>query len=836
MSKLLGRATACVGRESELTKLITLFDVCSTEQKPCIVSISGVAGSGKSRLSREFKLRLLERPDEPQIWMARGDSLRSGASLNMLASAIRDAIGVAENQPIEQARRILLDRVTASVTSTSTARIAEFLGELIGVPFAGHESVQLSAARDDPKLMHDQMLRAWRDWLVAETRQRPVVLVLDDLHWGDLPTIRFIDAARRTESPLPFMVLALTRSEMGDGFADPWSNDEVERIELGPLSKESARKLVRNVLSETISESELLKLVEQAKGNPFYLEELLREFASPGGNPGESPDTVLAMVQSRIATLPLYIGRVLRAASVFGRVFWVDGVANLIDEDIESVPDILAELVQREFIIPSSQSHLPGQTQFEFLYNSTREAAYRSLAEDDRVHGHRHAVQWLVNAGEHEPVVLAEHYRRGGELTRSIEWYVCAAEDALAANDVRTVIERAERAISCGATGEMLGTLQLLLAEAFNWDGAHEKAITCARAASSVLPTGSSAWSNSVHQLGWAACSIGEFNEIPTLADLLEAHAGSTPTPLYLACMARLAVNLAVSGHYERALELERSIDALLPVVAPTPVVLGTLAHMRGWLAAVSERLDDSCRYLLQAVEHWRVVGNERNACLDGSNVGYILTALGDYQQAEITLRAVLRAGRSMDVDSVTSLYEGCLAIVLARSGKLDEAEMCIERALAKRGAPRTTGINTIYRAQIALMRGRARQATRYSESAIRILADFASYRAMACGVAALALLACNQIEVAASSARRAMDIAQKLGRLEEGDALVRLSYAESLVAAGEHTASRSAIRRARDHLLAQANNLRDPVRRESFLGNVLEHRRILELADKWAV
>lgn len=829
---LLGRPTECVGRERELCALDAMLEECMVERSPRVVLVTGRAGAGKSRVGHELLRRIEAKEDAPLVWTARGDSLRSGAPLGLLAEAIRDAMGVVDSQSLDERHRRILGRVERCVPRADVKRVAEFLGELIGSPFAGEGRVQLSAAREDARLMHDQMLRAWEDWLGAETAVHPALIVLEDLHWGDLPTIRFIDTALRNLADRPIIVLALARSEVHELIQDIWSGRQVEEIRLRPLTDHAAMQLARHVLGRVASEDELERLVQRAQGNAYYLEELIRQVAA--GNADELPETVLAMVQSRLAALPPGARRVLRAASIFGGSFWTGGIVALVGDAAASVPAILDDLVEREFIVKRRQSRFAGQSEYEFRHDLTREAAYGSLTEDDRVRGHRSAGEWLADAGESEPIVLAEHYRLGGELARSVEWYRCAAEDSLEANDIDAVIERAERATACGADGDTLGALRLLQAEAHNWASAPEEALIAGREALCHLPTGSSAWAHAITQTAWAASSVGQFDEVSRMADEIVANAGYAPPPLYLAAMARCAVNLAAGGRYERARALERAIDELLSSVDMTPVVAATIAHMRGWLTMVSNRLDESCEYMLQAVDYWNEAGNDRHACLDGANVGSLLAALGAYDQAEATLRTVIRASQRIGLESMMSLNRGILAMTLARSGKLDEAERCILMALSSKQVPRTLGVNHIYFAQILLMREQPEEALEECELGMTLLSEFPSYRAMALGVLAQVMLACGRTGEAMTAARTGMHVMDDLGALEEGSSLVRLVYAEALSATGDHEGARAAIANARDHLLDEAGKLRDPARRASFLEGVAEHRHILELARRW--
>src|SRR6185436_10067375 len=124
----------------------------------------------------------------------------------------------------------------------------------------------------DAQLMSDQMRRAFLDWLDAESDAHPVVIVLEDLHWGDQPTVAFIDAALRTLRERPLMVLALARPEVETRFPRLWAERDVQSIRLGELGKKAAERLVREVLGKKASDSTVGRIVERAAGNAFYLE------------------------------------------------------------------------------------------------------------------------------------------------------------------------------------------------------------------------------------------------------------------------------------------------------------------------------------------------------------------------------------------------------------------------------------------------------------------------------------------------------------------------------------------------------------------------------------
>src|SRR5262249_9251245 len=249
--------------------------------------------------------------------------------------------------------------------------------------------------RQDAALMGDQMLQAWLDFVGAECARVPLLMILDDVHWGDLPSVRFVDAALRTLADHRLMVLALARPEVHDLFPRLWSERDVQEIRLSELTKRASESLVKQVLGDRVDADRLARIVERAAGNAFYLEELIR--ASAQGVDAELPGSVLAMVQARLETLTSGARRLLRAASVFGETFRMPGVVALMgsDEDAAQIFDFVGELVERELVVPRADAKSTEDREYRFRHALVRDAAYAMLTDDDRRIGHKLGAEWL---------------------------------------------------------------------------------------------------------------------------------------------------------------------------------------------------------------------------------------------------------------------------------------------------------------------------------------------------------------------------------------------------------------------------------------------------------
>ena len=463
---LCGAPTACVGREAELRLVETTLARCVEDAEAGGVLITADAGVGKSRLRYELLRRVRARGEPVEVWLGRGEPMSAGSAFGLLARAIRDAAGLFDGEPLASHREKLRARVARHVRA-EPERVAAFLGELCGARFPDEESVQLRAARRDPALMGDQMRRAFEDFVRAECEAQPVVLVLEDLHWGDLPTVKLVDGALGSLADRPLMVLMLARPEVHALFPRLRSNPRMNEVRLGPLPARASEKLVRQVLGARADAATVKLVVERAGGNAFYLEELIRAVAE--GRAAALPETVLAMTEARLSALSPQVRRVLRAASVFGQSFWEGGVSALLGG--AKAGERLAELCVEEIVSRRFDSRFPGQAEYAFRHALVREAAYGMLTEADRALGHRLAADFLEGAGERDPMVLGEHHERGGDPARAAEWYARAAEQSWEGDDLDAALARAERAEACLSLGaepaprERAGELRLLRAK-----------------------------------------------------------------------------------------------------------------------------------------------------------------------------------------------------------------------------------------------------------------------------------------------------------------------------------------------------------------------------------
>jgi tetratricopeptide (TPR) repeat protein len=861
---LLGRPTPFVGRDVEIDLLSGIFGQCISEPVARAVLVTSPAGMGKSRLRHEFLfevVRQIEMGAEPgansppstgreassppmdaargpvEIWMARGDPMSAGSAFGLLAQALRRTAGLRGGEPIAVRQQKLRTRVERHVAAGNVARITEFLGEMVATPFPDEESVQLREARKDPILMGDQMRRAWEDFVAAECAARPVLLVLEDLHWGDLPTVTLVDAALRLLAERPLMVLAIARPEVHDLFPGLWSERDVQVIRLQGLTRKASERLIKSALDDTASAETVGRLIDQAAGNAFYLEELIRAVAAGQGE--ALPETVLAMVEARIDKLDPELRRVLRAASIFGRVFWLGGVIPLLG-GIEPGPAQawLEELSRLEIVSRRVTGKLSGESEYTFRHAIVREAAYAMLTDGDRALGHRLAAEWLERAGETDAMALGEHFERGAERARALEWYRRAAEQALGGNDFEAAIARAERGIRCGAEGEALGALRRTQAEAHRWRAENIDAERCALEALRLLPRGTTMWYRAAVELAFASTRLDHTEQLVALGEELQALLpGADAAAIHTLSAAQVVDNLFLAGRYALAEALLAACEAVLEGDVVDPEAMARMHVARSWKALVAGDAATHLHLVSVAAGLFEEAGDSRNACKERANIGCAYNELGAYAEAERVLVDALATADRMGLRMIAAAARNNLGRALGQSGRLDDARRIEAEAASSfkaQGDRRMEGGSRIYLAVILTAQGDLEAAEREVRLALDLLVTVPQLRAHALAAFAHVLLAEGRPADALAPAREAMDLLAELGGMEEGEAFVRLVFAESLDRTGDRGAARAILESSRAQILARADKISDPSWRRSYLESIPEHARTLTLASAW--
>ncbi|MHB8419933.1 MAG: serine/threonine-protein kinase [Myxococcales bacterium] len=832
---LLGRRTAFVGRDRDLSALEALYDECAGEPVARAAIVTAPPGGGKSRLASELLSRLRARHPAPEIWTAQGDPLSAGAAFGLLGQALRSTAGDRPGDGVEARQQALSARLARTIAGEELDRSLEFLAELLGAPFPAERSAQLRAARGDAQLMGDQIRRALDGLLDAECAKGPLVLLIEDLHWGDLPSVRLVDLALRRNRDRPLFVLALARPEVEAQFPGLWAERGAERIRLAPLTRKACEKLLRNALGDAVEPALVERLHELSEGNPLYLEELVR--AAAGGKAGERPESVVSMLQARLEALPDEARRLLRAASVFGRVFWAGGVRALLGDGQRAshTSERLAELALLEVVTRRDGSRFPGEEEWAFRHALVVEASHATLTDRDRELGHLLAGEWLERAGETEPLVLAQHFELGGQPALAVEWYARAARQALEGNDLEAAIARAGRGAACGARDVALGGLRLTQAEAHQWRGEHPAALARALEAMAALPSASRPWFQAASEAATAAHRV---NDLPRLHELAQALLAAATRPEaagpFTIAAARLVWGLFTRGLNEEGRALLDAVgDAALRGAGREPAEAAAIELAHATRTMLAGDTGAWLEHEQRVLAHYRDAGDLRHAAEELGHVGYAWLDVGAFEKAAETLGQALAEAERLGLSTTRATALQNLAMAKALLGQLDDGATLARQAIAefaRLGDRRMEGASHDYLAHISMLQGDLETAEGEFGRALAQFADIPPLLARTRANLARLRLLQGRTDEARAAARGASEILAALGQIEEGEMIIRLAEVETAKAAGEETYAREALAIALGRLRERAALIQDPGLRASFLGRVPEHARLLAL------
>ncbi len=832
--RLLGKPMPCVGRERELKVLENAFDFCVEERSAQVFLVTAPAGVGKSRLAYELTQSIHRRSPGAAIWMGRGDSMRAGSSLHLVGHALCSALGIKRSDPVETRREQLRTRFQGR--GEDARRLSEFLGELVDAPFPDPGSAELGAARRDPRLMAEQTQRAFEDFVQAESAARPLVIVLDDLHWGDAASVRFLDIALRNAEARAVFVLGLARPEVHERFPRLWAERGMQELHLSLLPPKASRRLVGVALGEDFAAEAMARLVALSEGNPFYLEELIRAAAE-----GEQalPETVVAMVQARLDGLEPDARRVLRAASVYGEVFWSGAVVALLrDRPREQATDWLSRLCEQEVLVRRQDSRFSGEEELAFRHALLREGTYAMLTEEDRSLGHRLAGHWLEQHGESDAFSLAEHFERGEDREWAAQHYLRAADRASDADDADAILLCVERGLGCGATGELRVTFLCLRAGVLLGREQYAESIALATEALDGLPAGSRRWYTTYVTLQAAIT----WSQPAALMNLAQRFLDVWPSPEarddYLRAGAWLHSLLATVG------EKNISQELLLRMRREGVQISKGNASACGYLRAVESihhhfiqeapwsrmRADEEAtRSLVQA-------GRWADRSISATCYGKALSDLGDHAGATSVLRETLALAERRRNAISLAFARVYLARLLARIAPLDrlaEPEHLAQAVIAADN-PMMVGLAHGVLAQLAVRRGDLATAELEARMACERVRPFPAYSWDITALRVQILLSLGRAQEALDAGQEALERLDRLGISGFGEIDLRIAVAEALNAMGRAEEGRTLLRETLPRLRRRVDDIPDAEARARYLTEVPTQARLLSLAKEW--
>ncbi|MBN1140120.1 MAG: AAA family ATPase [Anaerolineae bacterium] len=505
-----GLASPLVGRDVELETLQAAVErVCAGVGG--IVTLVGEAGIGKSRLVAEARHLVADtqylvrntkhathhtdHATRTPLWVE-GRCLSYGGSVAYLLwlDVLRSMLEVTPDTPPLAVRQTLRARVQA-LCPACLDEVYPYLGQLLSLPL---EEEFAFVHRMPPESLRAECFQAVERLIACVAAQRPLVMVCEDLHWADPTSLALLQRLLPLVDQAALLLIGVFRPETEHGcwqLKETAARDYRHRhtdLWLDALSAGESQELVGHLLQIEALPAEICRrILAQAEGNPFYVEEILRSLIDGGAiarvggpnacDPGSGqwraaravaesalPDTLHGVLAARIDRLPEETRRVLRLAAVIGRAFPYRVLAEIVPSPPMPSPSVplpattaspgegrscLTDhllILQRQQLI-RERARLP-ELEYIFKHELTREAAYDGLLKQERVATHRQVAETLERLfperAQEMAGLLAHHWERAEEPDRAVECLLKAGEQARLAYANEEAIDSFRRALA----------------------------------------------------------------------------------------------------------------------------------------------------------------------------------------------------------------------------------------------------------------------------------------------------------------------------------------------------------------------------------------------------
>ena len=420
-----------VGRERELARLEQALGRANAGEAAA-VGVVAEPGIGKSRLYLEF----LEccRSEGVEVFQAQGQAHGKSIPFMPILQMLRSFFGIADNEPEQQAREKIAGR--SLLLDPAFAEDLPLMFDFLGVPDPERPVPQMS-----PEARQRSLAEVLCRLVGKPSRRQTLLLVFEDLHWVDEGSQAMLSGLIEGFGGTRTLVLFNYRPE----YSPPWAASECfEALELAPLRREDTRELLRDLAGEDPSLDGLDEPIhERTGGNPFFIEEIVRELGEAGYLEGERgayrlsrpiedagvPVTVQAVLAARIDRLDADSKQLLQVASVLGKEVGEEALAMAAGLDAEAMEGALRSLVDGGFLY---EAQLYPERLLAFRHPLTREVAYGTQLAEQRAATHAAAARALIELEAPErydelSALIADHLRQGRETLEAARWSARAA-------------------------------------------------------------------------------------------------------------------------------------------------------------------------------------------------------------------------------------------------------------------------------------------------------------------------------------------------------------------------------------------------------------------------
>lgn len=469
---LMGLHVPMVGRRELLEELVQIWRSTCSRHSRQIGLITGEAGLGKSRLVAEFRQQL---PPGDRIFQ--GDCLNytRATPFWVINQLLRVMMGLNDWDEAERQQEQVAQYLHS--LDLAAAEMAPYLLYVLGIPQPSNDLAR-RVAMMDPAMLQQQIHSYLQQLFRAEAQRSPFVLIFEDIHWIDGASRGFLVELLRFAADLPICFLLVSREYERNTVVQPVisvleaDEDWYVDIRLTALSPDQEYQLIDRLLAEVdvTLPSIHQHIAARAEGNPFYIEEIVRmlldrlsqgqETGPDGDMTAEAemdaetlmasiPDSLVGLILTRFDSLDEHLRSAMQFAAAIGRSFSVPLLQILLQVNEEVVLEMLAGLVERQFLVEEQGA---GQMVFSFRHVLVQEAVYETLLRKSKrqIHG---AVAAALRDNDFLPQderteALAYHFSHAEEPELAIPYYVDAATSATRRSAYETSAQHYRRGLA----------------------------------------------------------------------------------------------------------------------------------------------------------------------------------------------------------------------------------------------------------------------------------------------------------------------------------------------------------------------------------------------------
>jgi len=733
-------ASPIVGRERELAQIERIIERVVAGQGQ-LLAITGEAGVGKSRLLEE----LVALARRQRMMGVGGDCLSYGSQSPYLPwidffTSFFGLGGGERTQCDEKVRRIAHRMVAADPALQDWVPL---MGQLLGLAVPDNE---LTASLD-AQLRKQRTFDITLTLLRHQVRQAPLFLIVfEDVHWIDAISLEMLNYVARNVADYPILLVALHRPTVA--LAEWQRYETYSQIDLTDLPAEDALTVVRLKLGKAEVPAPLREWVlrGETRVNPFFVEEVLHSLVDqaylvpredgPGyelvGDPSqvEIPDSIQALVMSRIDRLDESSKLTVKVASVIGRTFRYRTLEGAYP--VEIAPERLHDNLERLSRLDLTPLDRPApEWEYMFKHIITREVAYESLLFAHRRELHHRIGEYLerttTDSLEEQYETLAHHYYQSGDREKSWVYLVKAGDKARDKYANEAAIAHYTRALSVGFDGEGVHRVYESLGDVYRLIGQYEQALEGYRQALERCPPAATQvadvqrkiakvwelqgqYDEAMHYLDVAGTALGDERRTAEMARITNEQGWvHMQRGDYQAALRRCAEGLEIAESlpddeqsrqiraelqhtlgtiHQQAGETTRAVEhfqACIQMRESLGDLYGASCSYNN-LAAVywgQGETDLAARYIQRSLEISQRIGNAYGTAMCYNNLGAVAYTLGDYLRATAAYERSLEMRKTIgDNQGIADVYHN-MGEVHHRLGNHQQALYLLQQAVA---------------------------------------------------------------------------------------------------------------------------------------------------------